>query len=320
MALFFNKVQRVNPRDPDGGQKTDKKFKTNVAFIGIIGLAIMVSCVRETEYKYTEQISPSKKSATIKPSTELCYGITYNDIIQNAQRHNKYLDDLYRLFNFDADDYDMELIRCINESDFDNIDEEEKKILLGKYGDYQYSCSDVQDDLFSTEVINNPFDIYYIMEIFDSTLLDTSSFEKISTMVDSIQYLAFNFIELTDVDMFIVLQFTEMIRSSSYYWIPAYRGGSGIGFGYLSHFNKTIISKDSQPNDTTLSGAIGRAVLADCATAAVSCIATAIGGAINPAAAYPLLKLSAHIAGIASHYVADKEIEKHKKNNEKPQQ
>ena len=276
------------------------------AIFMVAGTITFVACNKETDANPNLNTQTKEHSPT--PLSKIYLDITYDDLREDAARHNAYLDDLFSYFNFDAEDYDEEMKRCVRESKFDNMSDEEKEQLIKEYGNNPSSYEDIIDDIDSCKLISQPDRVYDLISTFDTTLFAVASYERICGMADSIQTIALK--ELAEADMFLVVRYTEMIKASSYYWMSPEQGGSGVGYSILTiYIPKT---KEGTPGQSTAANAIGHAALADCATAAVGCLVTAIGGAINPALALPLLKGTAHVAAHASAHAAIKEVKKSK--------
>lgn len=274
------------------------------AAIMVVGTITFVACNKETGT--TSNLNSLTKEYSPTPFSKIYLDITYDDIREDAARHNAYLDDLFSYFNFNAEDYDEELKRCISESNFDNMTDKEKEQLLEEYGNNPDSYNDIIDDINSCKLITQPDRVYDLISTFDTTLFTIASHERICFMADSIQTIALK--ELEEADRFLVVRYTEMIKSSSYYWMSPEQGGSGIGYSILTMYVPK--TKEGNTSQSTAANAVGHAALADCATAAVGCLVTAIGGAINPALALPLLKGTAHVAAHASARAAIKEVKK----------
>lgn len=283
-----------------------KTLRTTVAIFGAICILSLSACNKEEPNNGNTEYTPIK-GQTMNPETELFLGITYSDVITNSMSHNGYLDDLLSNFNFYASDYEEELINAIKKLTFGNITADEIDRLISDTTGYADYYTDLHNDIYNSQFISNPEEVYSMIGTIDSSLLDTISYARIQVIIDSLQGEAY--MNLDNFDMFFVINYTEMVRYSSYYWMSPEQGGMGDGYSILT-MSLTPGTKDNKPQGSTASQAVGQAALADCATAAVGCLITAAAGAINPALAGPTLAWAAKKAAKNSAAAAIKVVVK----------
>lgn len=258
-----------------------KSVFLKVACIALVtvGIITLNSCTKENIENGNNLVTTKVKE--FDSFDEIMDGIKYSEFQIEVENHNHYLNSIFEIFDFDADNYQEELIRCILELELDTNELDIDAPLM--------TFNDMIYEIYTTAEIDDANRVVELVSLLDADIFEHESFEYISHIVDSVQSVAFK--ELKGVDLMVVFGYSELLYNSSYYWMPNDWGGCGTGFEILN--NRVYIKSketDKPSEDKTTAEIIGEVALTDAAYMAGGCIVTAIGGAINPALALPLLK------------------------------
>lgn len=263
-------------------KQTMKKVFVSIATVAILvfGSTTVSSCQKEN---INQMEQTSTKSLTANNSAEIVDGLSYNDVMVECAMHNEYLDDIFDIFNFGASNYDDELNRCINALYLDaDID-----LSINSF-------NDLINLIHNSPNINNHGRVAELISALDERIFQNESFNYVANIIDSIQQIAIS--ELIGTDKITVCGYAELLRNSAYYWMPTNWGGYGRGYEILSMVNGMNNRASETGKDKTVQEIVGEVAITDAAWMAGGCIATAIGGAINPALALPLLRQTVKIA------------------------
>ncbi len=234
--------------------------------------------------------------------------ISYEDIVTMANQHNEYLNDIFVNFNFKCEDYYKELEANILNTNFGGASMEQKEYLCTFFRDKNYVLESMEDVVIAIENCKNIHDKNLVIEFI--TAIDTNTFEEavgysgISSKIDILQDIAYH--NLKDDDLIFVLSYTELLRKSSYYWLPEDLGGDGYGFTVLCG-NKYEKKKPSKGVRVA-----GAAALADAESLAIGMTVTGIVGFFFPPATVGGLVATVGGAAATSAYAAVKEALKKK--------
>lgn len=259
-----------------------KKVFVSIATVAILvlGATTVNSCQKEN---INQMEQTSTKSLTANNSAEIVDGLSYNDVMVECAMHNEYLDDIFDIFNFGASNYDDELNRCINALYLDaDID-----LSINSF-------NDLINLIYNSPNINNHSRVAELISALDKKIFQSESFNYVTNIIDSVQHLAIS--ELTGTDRITVCGYAELLRNSAYYWMPTNWGGYGRGYEILSIVNGMKSRASETGKDKTTQEIVGEVAATDAGWMALGCLATAVGGAINPALALPLLKQAVIVA------------------------
>ena len=234
-------------------------LKNLTALLLLIGI-VMVGCKKEE----------AKVVKVKKDNGQIVSGISFSDIENTCSKHNQYLDEIFAGFNFEATNYIEELQRCIQNSSLDNLSAEAKDSVIQMLSDESilYTFDDLLYMIDTSTLLNDKSSIISLLSAIDSNSFNVD-YEDISDMVDSLECLAYY--NLNDYDLLFTLSYFEMVRYSSYYWMPAENGGNGYGNEILCY---GISQNDTSQTNQRVKD-VADVLITDCTSIAIGMVRVA---------------------------------------------
>lgn len=194
-----------------------------VLLLGGIVMMSLVACQKRNELT---KAKPDVEPCVLTDSTLL----TQAQIDSAAYFHNYYAREAIGEFNFSTGNDTQELQNVfmnIGEHDFPSFSTDTLSGLLNSVKNFS------QDSILISSQILNP----YALELMDSTeqylKKSTITVSGIDSFTNQMKTLAYQ--NLTGTDLEITLLSMATIDSSAYLWLPTTKGGSGIGYAFISH-------------------------------------------------------------------------------------
>jgi hypothetical protein len=205
--------------------KKMKKLRTFVAILATVavGTGIFYACQKENNEN--DLLEKTKKANS---SSEDDY-ISYEDVVEIANMHNYYLDQIFGEFNFYSDDYLQELQERFYSTEC-GISMEEKHSI---WSDVIHSDNDHEqlmamiDEGANNGIIHDKDMVKELVSISIQENMFETGIVKIHNHVNNIQEIANS--KLFGVDKAVVLTYTEVVKKSAEYWLSAELGGIGFG-------------------------------------------------------------------------------------------
>lgn len=244
---------------------------------------------------------------------EIIYRITSRELRKQIKKHNEFVDVILYNFDFTASDYDKELANSIYLSNEFYTNRTELYHLLSFVYNEEVTIDYLLKKIKACDEIDEKGIVAKMLLAVTPEDFNCKSYHKITEWIDSLQELADK--RLCGADLLVVTGFFELLKNSAYYWMAKEWGGSGKGYAYLNKSKRR--TKSDKPQSQTTSQEIGEIALADAIVMAAGCIVTAVGGAISPVFAAPLLKATVRHAALASAEKALEIAERHRKENDK---
>ena len=245
--------------------------------------AIFVGCKKEE----------NKVVKVKKENGQIVSEISFSDIENTCSKHNQYLDEIFAGFNFEATNYIEELQKCIQNSHLDDLSAEVKDSIIKMLtnDDFCYSFNDLLLMIDTSALLNDKSNIMSLLSAIDSNSFMVNH-EDISNMVDSLEYLAYN--NLKGYDLLFTLSYFEMVRYSSYYWMPAENGGNGYGNDILCYG----ISQSDTSQTSQTAKEVAEVVASDCSAIAFG---MTVVGFLGPASVGGLIGVAVASAGSSAY-------------------
>ncbi len=209
-----------------------------------------------------------------KTNETIAVGVSMADIEYVCSKHNQYLDEIFAEFNFEATDYAVELQRCIQMGNFDNISAGIKDSLCEIIANADVTQSAADNLCYMIDIsaiLGNKSCVLSLLSAIDSNAF-IADYSNVYHITDSLKNAAYS--SLNGIDLLLTLSYFEMVCYSAYYWMPVVQGGSGYGDDILCY---GITHGDTAQASQTAKE-IAEVVAADCATASGSFLTVALMG------------------------------------------
>ncbi len=220
---------------------------------------IFISC--EKENTYNNVIDNESESITVNAKSESRV-LTDQQIKQIGELHNQFLEEAFLDFDYNSENTFSEL-----EHQFNNIVTEQNiEVMLSSYE------TDISSILNTLEQ-NLSSDAYKILVEVKNKAENITDVNSFSSEVMHYENLAR--VTLNGKELDIILTGLSVFKSSAYFWLPANKGGSGIGDNFLKSNNPNYDFSNTQARGW---------LVADGLSASGGCLGVAVGAALatNP--------------------------------------
>lgn len=258
------------------------KFSSNL-FISLLAVFVLLFASCSTDNESTISSKSEYKNLTIEQISNI--GI----------KHNQYLGEAFRNFDFNSDEPFEQLKEKFLSIDISELENEEKERII-EYVFLNQIERDESDDITSLQVLLNLLDDKEAKDIINEAYYDLQSIQNHSELLASIERLRMRAnTKLAEKELDAVLIYLEVIEQSNYFWKSIEEGGSGEGHDILSNIHNFRGGCASQ----VVAGAAAGA-----ATAFLNAgIAGWITGVLNPGALAAGVAVSAAIgSGMAAYH------------------
>ena len=201
-----------------------------------------------------------------------CQDVNYQGILTVAENHNRYLDEIFENFDFSSTNPMQELENSIYAANLDGLSHDEKAVILEKFqaNDFETTTTDDLINIINqSNIYNNKERVIELITSINENHFD-GGMSEINSRIEEIQNTAIN--ELTSVeDISVVLLYTEVLRKSAEYWLPAELGGNGFGYNILATTYKGRKASEGARNAAKVAAADAGSMAAGFTVAAFVC-------------------------------------------------
>lgn len=225
--------------------------------LGLLSI-IFVGCSKENQ----NDNDASLENARLESFSEA-------DIVKIGDLHNEYLEKAFENFDWNATDYEQELI-----NQFETLEPEIQEHQASFQFDYESQENNLSNNLATLESELSSQAFSYIQDAINRIEVFTT-YSSLSSDLETIE----NAVNSSSIDVDekkVVLVTLGVMRSSAYFWLPTDKGGSGTGYQVLVN----IAAHNGE-------GTVGRskleeALAADGVSAGIGMLGVAVAGAIGP--------------------------------------
>ncbi len=241
-----------------------KKF-IGIALFLLASIAVMVSSCKKEFQRY------NKASGLL---------ITDSDIVKLAQKHNNYLTEIIKNYNYDSvpdyiENFEKNFINTaldgLSQTERIQIIENMKKRHNQKNNMIPITSNDLILAIDSCSKFENKDKMIELVNTATSIIIkDTSTCAEINSFLDSLFLEKSN--NFTKLELIVLKSYFETLKASANFWYPIERGGTGIGYAYIQKLHG-----DKKANI----GPLGSALISDASSLGFGMIGVAIAGAVS---------------------------------------